>query len=169
MNKKTLRLLLLLLILMANIGCDQSTKMLARQHLRGSETVFVLKNFFILTYAENNGAFLSIFSNMPKTFRKIVLIVLPSIALTGMLIYILLQIKQSFLYLFALTCIAGGGISNVMIDRIFNNEYVVDFMNMGIGPLRTGIFNMADLSIMTGAAILLYLAFIKKDPVFHNT
>jgi lipoprotein signal peptidase len=30
---------------------------------------------------------------------------------------------------------------------------VVDFMNLGIGPLRTGIFNAADVSILAGAAV----------------
>jgi len=168
MNKKVVRILILLILLGTNIGCDQYTKVIAQKHLRGAGTVFVLSDFFILTYAENNGAFLSIFSKLPKTARKIVLILLPSIALIGLLIYIYLQLNQSFSYLFALTCIAGGGISNVMIDRVFNNEYVVDFMNMGIGSLRTGIFNMADLSIMMGASIILYLIFIKKDPAFHQ-
>jgi signal peptidase II len=31
---------------------------------------------------------------------------------------------------------------------------VIDFMNVGIGGLRTGIFNVADMAIMLGAAIL---------------
>jgi signal peptidase II len=168
MKKKLIRILLLILFLSIHIGCDQSTKKIAEKYLKGQTTVFLLSNFFILTYAENNGAFLSIFSDFPKTARKIILILLPSIALIGLLGYIYIQINQSLLYLFALTCIAGGGISNVMIDRAFNNEYVVDFMNMGIGNLRTGIFNMADLSIMLGGALILYLIFIKKDPAFHN-
>ena len=31
---------------------------------------------------------------------------------------------------------------------------VIDFMNVGIGSLRTGIFNVADMAIMLGAGIL---------------
>ena len=38
----------------------------------------------------------------------------------------------------------------------------VDFLNMGIGDLRTGIFNIADVSIMVGLFIMLFLAF-KQD------
>jgi lipoprotein signal peptidase len=29
---------------------------------------------------------------------------------------------------------------------------------VGIGPLRTGIFNLADVSVMAGAALLLFFA-----------
>jgi len=32
---------------------------------------------------------------------------------------------------------------------------VVDFLNVGIGPLRTGIFNVADLAITAGAVVLI--------------
>jgi signal peptidase II len=32
---------------------------------------------------------------------------------------------------------------------------VVDFLNVGVGSLRTGIFNFADVAIMLGAAICL--------------
>jgi signal peptidase II len=31
---------------------------------------------------------------------------------------------------------------------------VIDFMNVGVGPVRTGIFNVADTAIMPGAGIL---------------
>jgi signal peptidase II len=38
---------------------------------------------------------------------------------------------------------------------------VVDFLNVGIGPLRTGIFNVADMAI-TAAAILLALDALRQ-------
>jgi signal peptidase II len=46
----------------------------------------------------------------------------------------------------------AGGISN-LADRVARGS-VVDFMNVGIGPLRTGIFNVADMAIMAGAIIV---------------
>jgi signal peptidase II len=46
----------------------------------------------------------------------------------------------------------AGGASN-LLDRILYGT-VIDFMNVGIGPLRTGIFNVADMAIMLGAGIL---------------
>ena len=46
----------------------------------------------------------------------------------------------------------AGGASN-LADRIIYGM-VIDFMNVGIGPLRTGIFNVADMAIMLGAGVL---------------
>jgi len=31
---------------------------------------------------------------------------------------------------------------------------VIDFLNIGIGPWRTGIFNIADVAIMAGTVLL---------------
>ena len=46
----------------------------------------------------------------------------------------------------------AGGMSN-LIDRIAMGS-VIDFLNIGIGPFRTGIFNVADVAIMAGVALL---------------
>ena len=48
----------------------------------------------------------------------------------------------------------AGGASN-LLDRI-SYGMVIDFMNVGVGPLRTGIFNVADVAIMLGAGLLLF-------------
>jgi signal peptidase II len=53
----------------------------------------------------------------------------------------------------ALALIAGGGISN-LIDRLLYDGRVTDFLNVGIGALRTGIFNLADMVILAGALLL---------------
>ncbi len=41
-----------------------------------------------------------------------------------------------------------------LIDRVAMGS-VIDFINVGIGSFRTGIFNIADVAIMAGAALLL--------------
>jgi signal peptidase II len=46
----------------------------------------------------------------------------------------------------------AGGASN-WIDRAVRGS-VVDFMNVGIGPVRTGVFNVADVAIMLGAVLI---------------
>jgi signal peptidase II len=42
-----------------------------------------------------------------------------------------------------MSLILGGGLSN-WIDRIADHGLVLDFLNVGIGSFRTGIFNLAD-------------------------
>lgn len=48
----------------------------------------------------------------------------------------------------------AGGLGN-LIDRVMYGGYVVDFINIGIGPLRTGVFNVADVVVVAGALLLL--------------
>jgi signal peptidase II len=47
----------------------------------------------------------------------------------------------------------AGGASN-LLDRIMHGT-VVDFMNVGVGSLRTGIFNVADVALMIGVALMI--------------
>ena len=49
--------------------------------------------------------------------------------------------------------VAGGGVAN-WIDRLVAGA-VTDFVSLGVGGLRTGIFNLADLSVLAGVAVLL--------------
>jgi signal peptidase II len=55
----------------------------------------------------------------------------------------------------------GGGLSN-LFDRIAYGGYVLDFLNVGIGPLRTGIFNVADMFIMAGVFVMLFSEQIQR-------
>jgi signal peptidase II len=50
-----------------------------------------------------------------------------------------------------------GGIGN-LLDRVFYDGRVIDFMNLGIGRLRTGIFNVADVYITIGILLLAFHA-----------
>ena len=50
--------------------------------------------------------------------------------------------------------VSAGGVGN-LVDCIVRNGHVIDFMNLGLGPVRTGIFNVADVQIMVGLGLLL--------------
>ena len=147
-----------ILILVVKIGCDQTTKLAARKTLRDQGTIRVIGDFFILRYAENEGAFLSLGSKWPKQYRVLALIILPATILTIVVFGLLRSPKLNVLQLIAFSCIAGGGFSN-LLDRLLYKGFVIDFMNLGIRNVRTGIFNFADLSIVFGIALL---AFIRK-------
>jgi signal peptidase II len=139
-----------------NIGCDQSTKFLAKKYLDPSNYIQVIDNYFVLHYAENKGGFLSLFSTLPQIVRVIILSIAPSIFLVLITFYVFRNKNMNLLYLLALCSIIGGGLSNIA-DR-FNNDYVIDFMNIGIGNIRSGVFNFADLSIMFGSFLVLLMA-----------
>lgn len=148
---RSTRTAMVFLVLAATVGCDQSTKLIASNTLRDSGTIRVLGDFFVLRYTVNPGAFLGLGATWPVGLRILVFTVLTAVILAGLLYYALRGKDLDTRSVLAFSCIAGGGASN-LLDRIVNNGYVVDFMNMGIGGLRTGVFNFADVFIMAGVA-----------------
>ncbi|MHB9099271.1 MAG: signal peptidase II, partial [Syntrophales bacterium] len=59
------------------------------------------------------------------------------------------------------------GIGN-LIDRILNDGAVIDFMNIEVGGLRTGIFNIADVVIMLGAGMLVFIVLRNRGLVENS-
>lgn len=134
--------------------------MLAHQ----SEAITYLSGIIRLQYAENPGAFLGFGDAIPKTLRFWIFTVAVSVILLAGFIAPIKTKKLSFPMMIAATCIVGGGAGNV-IDRISIDGHVVDFLNVGIGPVRTGIFNVADMAITFGALALLALSFLQKPKI----
>ena len=160
-NKLTTRILIVLAIVFLNVGCDQVTKQVAVEELSRGAIRPVLGDFFRLSYVENTGAFLSWGAEWSSGFQTWLLHFLPVVMLVGLLGYTFFSRHLSHWQIIAFSFIIGGGISNIY-DRVLYGR-VVDFMNMGIGELRTGVFNFADVSIMIGLFILLPFIF-KKEP-----
>lgn len=78
-----------------------------------------------------------------------------------MLIYVFLAARLNAVQVVALSLICGGGIGNVL-DRWICGGYVRDFLNLGIGPVRTGIFNVADAAMMAGCVLALFTSRSQK-------
>lgn len=158
------RLLLVVVLLSTTIGCDQATKLVAKSSLRTTPTQSFLGDTFRLTYAENPGAFLSLGAALPVQARFWVLNVGVALVLVALLFHALVGKKVEPSQAAAYALVVGGGLGN-WIDRVVRGGTVVDFMNLGIGPVRTGVFNVADVAIMAGAAVLLLGGtFSRKKP-----
>jgi len=158
------RILLTLVILLCNITLDRITKLLAIDFLKGKETISFFYNTIVLKYVENTGAFLSIGSNWPDILKYIVLIIIPvGVCLYG-LYYCAFKLEDKKLIIIIVS-IVGGGLGN-LIDRLVYDFHVVDFLNFGIGSLRTGILNVADMSVTFGILFLvIYTLKEKKNAV----
>ncbi len=159
-------MLLGLAILLACVGCDQVTKTVATRTLAGRE----VKSFWVdtvrLDYALNPGGFLSLGSQMPDDLRKWTFIAINSGLLLGLGVFLGLKRNLPFALFVALVLILAGGIGN-LIDRLCHDGLVTDFINIGIGPVRTGIFNVADMAIMAGGIALVWLS-LKRDTGKHG-
>ena len=149
----TKRLLLILTLLISCVGCDQTSKSVAKTYLSETEAISLLGDSVRLQVAKNYGAFLSVGDSLPATWRSGVFLGGVGVVLIGLVVYSLLFKQVTPLSISALALVVGGGLSN-LIDRLQYGGYVVDFINLGIGPLRTGVFNLADVAIMAGALAL---------------
>jgi len=149
------RLALVALILFLCTGCDRLTKAAAQKMLAGAPPISLLNDTFRLQYMENTGATLSLGANLPAGVRFAFFVVFVGLILSLTLFYALKTNELDWKQLAGLACLAAGGLGN-LIDRLANNGAAVDFMNFGIGPLRTGILNFADLFIVAGAGIFVF-------------
>lgn len=140
-------------LLVLNIGCDQVSKKMVRQTLQHAEQVTVLPGHITLTRVENTGAFLSLGHALPALARTVLLLVLPALALLGGLVYVCRNRQLSMWMVVGITAVVGGGIGN-LYDRWCYGS-VTDFMHVNLVWFQTGIFNVADVSIMIGVAMML--------------
>lgn len=161
MKPITKRILVVLGIVLLSVILDQWTKELARQFLQGEADQRYLGDFFRLTFVENKGAFLSLGAELGEGLRYLLLNIFPSVLLVALLFYTIRGKDMNWWQIVALSFIIGGGLSNIY-DRLLYGK-VVDFMHMKAFGLQTGIFNIADVSIMIGMFMMLPLMFTRPE------
>ncbi|MBD0824598.1 signal peptidase II [Aestuariibaculum marinum] len=165
--KFTKRTLYIILVIVVTIAVDQISKVIVRESIEPrtevspGERIPVIGDMFVMMNVENTGAFLGMGSDLNPTLRLIVLLILPIVVLGFVLRHILKDKTIDKWSLFAFASIIGGGIANVY-DRIVYGS-VTDFFFIDLGGVfRTGIFNMADVSVTAGMFILLFASFKNK-------
>jgi signal peptidase II len=156
------RIVLVFAILISCVGCDQTAKFVAKSHLSEAQAVSYLGGSVRLQLTKNYGAFLGLGTSLPQIQRTALFSLGVSVGLVAMLIYSLASSSSNPFILPAWSLVIGGGVSN-LVDRLWYGGYVVDFLNVGIGPVRTGIFNVADVFIMIGVLVLIFSERIGKE------
>ena len=149
MPKHPARWSIALAAVLLTIGCDHATKRVAASTLEGEPNRSYAGDVLRLGYTENTGGFLSLGARLPESARALVFQGGAGLLLLGVTVYGIRRLHAGEPAL-GIVLIAAGGWSN-WIDRVMRGS-VIDFLNVGIGPLRTGVFNVADVAIMLGAA-----------------
>lgn len=149
----TKRALLILLVLLSCVGCDQTTKSVAQSLLSENEVWSFWGDTVRLQLAHNHGAFLGLGSSLPETLREGLFSGGVALMLMALLGYTLFSKSVSPSLILGFALLLAGGLGN-LIDRLIYDGYVVDFINIGIGPIRSGVFNVADVIVIVGALIL---------------
>jgi signal peptidase II len=140
-----------LVALAASISCDRMSKHVAVTTLAGTPARSLLADTIRLEYVENAGGFLSLGSDLPPLVRTGVFTVGVGLILLAVIVAAV-QLPLNIWQRAGLSLFVVGGASN-WIDRVLHGS-VIDFLNVGFGPLRTGIFNVADVYITLGVAIV---------------
>jgi signal peptidase II len=140
-------------VILGTIGCDRGTKILAASELAGRGAHSFLGDTVRLVYAENAGAFLSLGATWPEWARRGLLGAVVAAALVA-IARLAWRHRAGGAMAPGLCLILAGGASN-LFDRVAWG-HVVDFMVLRAGPLQTGVFNVADVAITVGVALVAF-------------
>ncbi len=154
LNDRARRSRLILGVTAGLLAVDRLTKVIAINTLADQPARDYLGGFLRLMYQENHGAMLSLGASLPESIRFLFFTVLVALVLVALLLFVLLKPTLSLKDALAAALVIGGGLGNV-IDRVLYDGAVLDFLNIGIGEVRTGVFNVADVAIMAGALVFL--------------
>src|SRR5208283_6211099 len=94
-------------------------------------------------------------ARLPRPARTVIFIAFPLAVLGIMVVYLLRKGGIPWATLVGFSLIVGGGLGN-LVDRLLRDGRVGDFIMVGVGGLKTGIFNFADCAVLAGCAVLLF-------------
>lgn len=134
---------------------DQISKLLVVNLLTKTDSITIIKNFFYLTYINNDGAAFSILVG-----KRVLLILIAVLVIVMLIRYIKKNNIQNKLELVSISLILGGSLGNLM-DRVVRG-YVIDFLDFKIFNYNFPIFNIADTFIVIGV-IMQLLKELRKE------
>ncbi|MFZ1138142.1 MAG: signal peptidase II [Candidatus Sulfotelmatobacter sp.] len=147
-SARTLHFLLALLVVLL----DRWTKRLVAARIAMYTHIQIIPGFFRLTHTENTGAAFSLFADSPSHWKTALLIGFSVIAMVIVSVLLWRQSRALTLTGIALSLILGGAVGNLW-DRVASGR-VVDFLLFYVKQYQWPVFNLADSSIVVGAALL---------------
>ena len=154
MNRKILIVGIIALIV------DQITKIIAEAYLILNVPKKIINNFFYLTLCHNDGAAWGLFKN-----HQWIIIVGTIVALI-LIYHFIFCFKKNIRNNIAFGLLFGG-LSGNLLDRIIFG-YVKDFIDIYIFKYDYPVFNVADICIVVGVALLI-IAIIKGEDLSENS
>jgi signal peptidase II len=148
-----IRIALFAWVLVAGVGCDHATKHVATAWLSPGDPISVWGDSLRFELVRNPGAFLSLGESLDPAIRDALFLGLAPLSLLVLVGWFLRSGATGLWQILGLALVTGGGLAN-WIDRLLHSGAVVDFVSLGWGPLRTGIFNLADIWIGVGVGLL---------------
>jgi len=142
------------------VAADLWTKAAFERAFFGQPMLHLLRDTVRVGFVLNTGVFLSLGHALGPQTRFWLFVVGVGGVLALLLGLTLKDARFRAPEVAAVAAIVGGGTGN-LVDRVQLGA-VRDFLNVGIGPLRTGIFNVADMAITFGGIALILIPLIRK-------
>lgn len=132
---------------------DQATKVLVQGLFPLWHSTPVVDGFFNLVHVLNRGSAFGFLNRSDIDWQRWLFMSVTILAL-GLIMGMVRSSKDSDrLQCFGLGLVAGGAVGN-FIDRAFRDGAVVDFLDFHLGPYHWPAFNIADIGITVGAALV---------------
>jgi signal peptidase II len=139
------------IIIVILVLVDQAIKVIVNHTLDRVYEWNLLGVFGRFERAENTGAFLSFGAEFSASARMYFFIILVGLFLLWVAYQIYFKVHDRVI-LGCYALLLAGGLGN-LYDRMFRG-YVIDYVVVGVGPLRTGIFNFADFLILLSLLLI---------------
>ena len=133
---------------------DQYTKLYITKTISLHEQVDLIEHVLYFTYFQNTGAAFSLLTGFGNVFFGII-----TITALIFILYMFMDTENKFM-MTGYILVFAGAIGN-FIDRMFLN-YVRDFIGVYIGSYAFPIFNVADICITVGFALILCWMLIEE-------
>jgi signal peptidase II len=148
-------------VVVMTAGCDQISKAAARSLLSQGHPIRFFNGTLEFSLSHNVGAFLGLGSGLSAPSRYALFSIGGGLLILAGLYHLVTHTRLSNRLVIALSLLLGGAIGN-QIDRFAFHGAVTDFLFLSVGPLHTGIFNLADMAVMVGAIYFLFES--RRDP-----
>jgi signal peptidase II len=147
------KILLVCLSILCLVGCDYTSKNVAKNELKDLSVHSYLGGSLQFVYVENSGGMLSVGSKFSEKARIVIYKCFVTLMLVLLFAYTIFKKGLSKWTTIAFVFILSGGIGN-LVDRFTNEGKVIDFIIMCMFNYHTGIFNIADVYIIVGVMLI---------------
>ena len=130
------------------LGADQFSKYYISNNFELGQSKDFIKGIVDLVYIHNRGAAWGAFAN-----KRAFLILITAVIMAFCIFLLIKYARRQKLLFWAIILVLSGGIGN-MIDRIFRDGNVVDFLHFEFFPTFP-VFNIADCAIVIGSSLLI--------------
>lgn len=154
--KKTIKnYVIFILFTLLLVVIDQASKVYIINHVEYGSSLYVIEDFFYITRVYNEGAAWSILEGQTAFF------ILISIIAAAFIIFSVIRSNSRVYDAFAAVFL--GGLIGNLIDRIYNEGKVIDFLGFHIFNYDFPVFNFADICLVVGTVLLVVFLLWDED------